>query len=236
MKSDSPQKLQAGLLTHAQGFSNASPEQRYAGFQPLLQPLEVALRHALGQLKFISVGRQIYAPNHATIPLDAGMELWIGVKQSLRPCQRGLLLNVDMTGNVVRPDGPLINIVSKYFGGRIPQTLSTGDIRGLGDVVKKMRVSLTHLPYPSSKVLTGVSSVSASAEKFTWSDAPGGSKDVTVADYFKQKYKITLRYPQLPCAQYGGGGRSAPSPSSSATTTSPKPYRRRGWGSRTKKR
>jgi eukaryotic translation initiation factor 2C len=79
------------------------------------------------------------------------------------------------------------------------QSLSQGDIQKLRRVLFGAKFKMTHRS--PNKVFGFNGLTLKSAEELTF-DKDDGSKQ-TVAAYFKAQYKITLRYPRLPCVVTG---------------------------------
>ena len=80
----------------------------------VLQPLEIALRYRLERMQWIALGSQLFPPNHRTLELPQRLqEVWFGYTQSIRPCQRSLLLAMDMTASAVRRSGPVLRLLDE---------------------------------------------------------------------------------------------------------------------------
>lgn len=80
------------LVTHARSMLDIGSQNVGATpFTEQLQVLEIALRAELRRRDWCILGRQVFPARPDSMPLEGGMELWAGVSQALRPCQRGLL-------------------------------------------------------------------------------------------------------------------------------------------------
>ena len=95
----------------------------------VLQPLEIALRYRLERMQWIALGSQLFPPNHRTLELPQRLqEVWFGYTQSIRPCQRSLLLTMDMTASAVRKSGPVLQLLEHELrkqGGSLDRPGST---------------------------------------------------------------------------------------------------------------
>ena len=157
-------------------------------------------------LEYPSNSRSFFVPDGKQA-IGGGFELWRGFFQSLRPGIGKLLLNVDVsTGLIFRP-GPLIELCREFLGhdGRPfdPKTLSHAGLND-GDRIRLQRFIFgirVSIKAPSMELriasIKKISRLGAGQIKFKTSEG----QQITVADYFRQKYNAPLRYPQIFCVE-----------------------------------
>ncbi|WVR04637.1 hypothetical protein IAU60_001648 [Kwoniella sp. DSM 27419] len=101
-------------------------------------------------------------------------------------------------------------------GGGLPQGIATGgfsitemnesQIKRLNDVLRMAKFKVTHRQTDRVFTMTKITFRRADELKFAI-EGTDGSKNrmVTVPQYFKEKYNVTVTKPRLPCIQYGKG-------------------------------
>uniref|UniRef100_K3X8F2 Piwi domain-containing protein n=1 Tax=Globisporangium ultimum (strain ATCC 200006 / CBS 805.95 / DAOM BR144) TaxID=431595 RepID=K3X8F2_GLOUD len=166
---------------------------------PALQALDVAARH-LGAQRLIPVGRNFFSMKK-THSLRGGKELCWGYHQSIRITQKKLMLNMDQAATVFYAPGPLIELVLAALNARDARDvrhLSEREAKNLSRALRKIEIVTTHR-VDRKKPINGISSQPVDA---TMIEIEG--KEVSVADYFSQRYNVTLRFPNLPAVNIGG--------------------------------
>lgn len=169
----------------------------------VITSLEVILRHPMTKDNVV-VGRSIYpGTGEGAVPISGALDVWKGFFFSLRPSYGRLLLNVDTSATAFMAGGDLIPLVRDFLGMGPQEPLNTLEGRARDAVqtfLRLARVEATHRGEMRRKYkVLGLSPVAAGRLMF---DKDDGSKQ-SVADYFKERYGLTLRYPQLPCVQVG---------------------------------
>ncbi|GBG86855.1 hypothetical protein CBR_g42138 [Chara braunii] len=81
--------------------------------QNILQSLEVALRE-VPAIKYVNVGRFFFDPIFGHTGMGGGLVSFNGFFQSLRPCQQGLMVNIDAKGENRTASAILILRSSKF--------------------------------------------------------------------------------------------------------------------------
>ncbi|QRW26912.1 protein argonaute 1 [Rhizoctonia solani] len=148
--------------------------------QTALTALNVALRHEpISRYAFNT--RSFFLPNGIQ-KVGFGLQLWPGVFQSIRPAISSMHLNVDTSTGVIFTPGPLITHSLEFLERRLPADLARLNSRDLRSLAKKSIMDLTD----------------KGASQFMFES---NGKKISVADYFKQTYKKTLQFPQLPCVK-----------------------------------
>lgn len=140
-----------------------------------------------------------------TKDIGAGLILWRGYFQSVRPGIGKMLINVDISTGTMYKAGSLLSLCLEVVGKSDPNALSPA--RGLPDrerlrlqrfisgirIVTKNTDNTTRTPRAVKKL----SSVGANRLTFTMRD--GGT--MTVADYFRNIQNSPLRFPDVLCAE-----------------------------------
>jgi len=147
-----------------------------------------------GPLKtHVQVGRSFYHSSGAS-SLGDGADAWRGFYQSARLSMNGLLINMDESRTPFWSCGnkPLRDLVTElrcniYSGDRRENKRAAKAMFGL-----KVRATHTRITYR----VHGFSEKSAQEETFFDAEA---NKTVSVADYLKHKYGVTLKNPHDPC-------------------------------------
>ncbi|EIW82123.1 argonaute-like protein [Coniophora puteana RWD-64-598 SS2] len=152
-----------------------------------------------------------------TKDIGAGLVLWRGYFQSIRPAISKLLVNVDIsTGTMYKP-GALLNLCLEYLNhGKHPsQMIQPQHINmreGLGErdriklqrFISGIRIQTTYAGEHGRKtprVLKKLSSAGASDLTFALRDG----NQLTVANYFRQLLNRPLKFPGGLCAEVGQG-------------------------------
>ncbi|KAF8335043.1 argonaute-like protein [Cantharellus anzutake] len=142
--------------------------------------------------------------------IGGGLEVWRGYFQSARPALGRMLINIDISTAVMFRPGPLINVCLDFFGGnQDPRRLSFKF--GLPDRERlrlqrflagvRVLTDPTGKGNPQPRVIRKLSDRSATDTRFSLRE--GGN--ITVANYFKQTYNITLKHPDAFCIETGNG-------------------------------
>lgn len=141
----------------------------------------------------VMVGRNRYFFPSASPPysLGAGLEAWRGFYSSVRPSFNQLMVNVNVCATAFYSEGNLAEAMNAFeqasFGAR------------MSAFVQRIRVKTDHLGH--QKTVKRLAKFNAKQHKFEAQELGG---IVTVEEYFRRKYKITLHYPNLPLIDVGG--------------------------------
>uniref|UniRef100_A0A8C9YFU0 Argonaute RISC component 4 n=1 Tax=Sander lucioperca TaxID=283035 RepID=A0A8C9YFU0_SANLU len=189
------------LLEALSGHLNEVPEDS-------VQALDVITRH-LPSMRYTPVGRSFFSPPEGYYhPLGGGREVWFGFHQSVRPAMWNMMLNIDVSATAFYRAQPVIEFMCEVLDIQNineqtkPLTDSqrvkfTKEIRGL-------KVEVTHCGQMKRKYrVCNVTRRPASHQTFPLQLENGQAMECTVAQYFKQKYNLQLKYPHLPCLQVG---------------------------------
>lgn len=145
------------------------------------------------------MGRNFFSMKK-THPLKGGKELCWGYHQAIRIAQQKLLVNVDQVATVFYAPGPLLDVALAALNvrdARDVRNMSHRDAKSLSSALRKVEVVPTHRK-DRKRAIWGISS--QPVDQIT-QEIKG--KEITVADYFREKYNISLKYPNLPAVNIG---------------------------------
>ena len=186
--------------------------------QDSLEALNVVLKQApVSQLGWTSIGRSFFRPEGRTIDLGFGKEAWTGVFSTIRP--HGwkdekhhvlLTLNVDTSNKpAVKPmhlinDGYIQEVLSsrKFGNVNLKAGLTPLQITALGKDLKELKVRY-EVPDRNgvrkrNYRVNDVRKLEASKEKIIVD-----GELLSIVEYFKKQYNLSLKYPKLPCLHVG---------------------------------
>ncbi|KAL4452075.1 hypothetical protein ABPG75_007737 [Micractinium tetrahymenae] len=165
-----------------------------------IQALDVVLKHRVSYNKdCLPVGRGFFFHDQNVRSIGGGAEVWLGYQQSLRPCQTGLALNIDMAVTAMLESGELVDYMHEKIGD-VQGRITPVQMRILNRALKGIKVSAKHSKF--KKAIRSVCRGSPFEEKFM-NEAAG--KEMTVAEYFQEQYNIRLTNRSMPCVAVGNG-------------------------------
>uniref|UniRef100_T1JX37 Piwi domain-containing protein n=1 Tax=Tetranychus urticae TaxID=32264 RepID=T1JX37_TETUR len=170
--------------------------------QEAIQALHIILKFP-SRYSMIALGRLAMFPiNAERYYLSNWMELALGHRKSLRFSEIGLTLVVDRASAAFLKSGNGLDFVKSIID-RQGGSLSTfspnpAHIRALKSAFANAKISTGHLKCPKKYVVKDIAEKAANRDTFSLNEN-GIEKEITVADYFRKKYKIVLKYPNLPC-------------------------------------
>ncbi|XP_071730803.1 protein argonaute MEL1-like [Rutidosis leptorrhynchoides] len=183
-------------VDHLRQFLNG---RRHDNPQETIQALDVVLRETASKGREI-VGRSIFSPEFEQGPLGNGIDYWRGFYQSLRPTQMGLSLNIDMAARAFYSSTLVSDFVMDYLGKDVTRPLSDQDRIRLKKVLKGVRVEVSRgADYKRSYKVQNLTQQSINQLTFPVVDG----STISVVTYFREKYKLNLKYPFLPAIQAG---------------------------------
>ncbi|KAG6884814.1 hypothetical protein C0993_008033 [Termitomyces sp. T159_Od127] len=179
-----------GLFSYLEG----QPQYRGYDILPVISALNVVLsshpNRSGGSGVMVGRNRFFFPSEAAPASLGGGLEAWKGFYSSVRPSHNQLLVNVNVCTTAFYTPGNLARAMVEFqessFGARA------------NVFVKGVRIRTTHLNY--KKTVKNLASFNARQHSFH-TDEYG---TVTVETYFKRKYQITLKKPDLPLVDVGG--------------------------------
>ncbi|GLB39886.1 putative argonaute family protein [Lyophyllum shimeji] len=176
-------------------YLTGQPQYRGYDILPVISALNVILAaHANrsgGNGVMVGRNRFFFPSGSAPANLGGGLEAWKGFYSSVRPSHNQLMVNVNVCTTAFYTPGNLAKAMIEFsnasFGAR------------LNAFVKGVRIRTTHLGY--RKTVKTLSRFNAQTYSFECAEF-GGS--VTVETYFKRKYNMTLKHPDLQLVDVGG--------------------------------
>nr|TKW30909.1 hypothetical protein SEVIR_2G069400v2 [Setaria viridis] len=184
-------------LCHLQQFING---QQRDSPHDAIQALDVVMRES-PSLNYVTVSRSFFSKQFGTGNIGEGLEFWRGYYQSLRPTQMGLSLNIDTCSTSFYKSIPVVQFVDEFLRVTNPmQPFSDRDRLKIKKALRGVRVETTHQQGKRSIYkITGITSVPLAQLSFSCNDGP----QLTVVQYFEQRYKYRLQYTAWPCLQSG---------------------------------
>ncbi|KDP43930.1 hypothetical protein JCGZ_05397 [Jatropha curcas] len=174
--------------------------------QETIQVLDIALRESLSKKNYVIAGRSFFSRDFGTTgELGGGIEYWRGFYQSLRPTQMGLSLNIDVSARSFYESILVTDYVAKYFRLRdLSRPLSEQDRLRVKKALRGVKVQLTYRNYAKSYKITGVSNKPLNQTFFTLDDK---RTNVSVVNYYREKYDIVLKHTSMPALQAGSDSK-----------------------------
>ncbi|KAF3455136.1 hypothetical protein FNV43_RR05584 [Rhamnella rubrinervis] len=171
--------------------------------QETIQLLDVVLRAKPSEIHTV-VGRSFFSETLGLKgQLGDGLEYWRGYYQSLRPTQMGLSLNIDVSARAFYEPIWVHEFVAEHFHSNISRPLSDQDRLKVRKALKGVKVEITHTEYPKVYKISGISVQPVSQLTFT----DENNQVVSVVQYFRRKYNLTLNYASLPAIQAGSDAK-----------------------------
>ncbi|KAM6334808.1 protein argonaute-3 isoform 1-T4 [Alca torda] len=170
--------------------------------------VDVVLRH-LPSMKYTPVGRSFFsAPEGYDHPLGGGREVWFGFHQSVRPAMWKMMLNIDVSATAFYKAQPVIQFMCEVLDihniDEQPRPLTDSHRVKFTKEIKGLKVEVTHCGTMRRKYrVCNVTRRPASHQTFPLQLENGQTVERTVAQYFREKYNLQLKYPHLPCLQVG---------------------------------
>ncbi|KAL0948344.1 hypothetical protein HGRIS_010930 [Hohenbuehelia grisea] len=129
----------------------------------------------------------VFAPQRqGEFKLGQGVEAWRGFFTSVRPVYKGLMVNMNACMASVFEPGNMADILRNF------SRQSHGAMPNLPESFKReIKITTTHRGYKCRKRLKKIFPKTARQHSFDCAELGGR---VTVEDYFKRKYNITLRH------------------------------------------
>uniref|UniRef100_A0ACB8FE66 Protein argonaute-2 n=1 Tax=Sphaerodactylus townsendi TaxID=933632 RepID=A0ACB8FE66_9SAUR len=173
-----------------------------------IQALDVVMRH-LPSMRYTPVGRSFFtASEGCSNPLGGGREVWFGFHQSVRPSLWKMMLNIDVSATAFYKAQPVIEFVCEVLDFKSieeqQKPLTDSQRVKFTKEIKGLKVEITHCGQMKRKYrVCNVTRRPASHQTFPLQQESGQTVECTVAQYFKDRHKLALRYPHLPCLQVG---------------------------------
>ncbi|XP_073677428.1 protein argonaute-3 isoform X1 [Garra rufa] len=170
--------------------------------------VDVVMRH-LPSMRYTPVGRSFFSsPEGYDHPLGGGREVWFGFHQSVRPAMWKMMLNIDVSATAFYKAQPVIQFMCEVLDihniDEQPRPLTDSHRVKFTKEIKGLKVEVTHCGTMRRKYrVCNVTRRPASHQTFPLQLENGQTVERTVAQYFREKYNLQLKYPHLPCLQVG---------------------------------
>ncbi|KAJ7732583.1 argonaute-like protein [Mycena maculata] len=177
-----------------------------------LMALNVVIRMEPSQ-RFPTKGRSFFTSDGAR-PIGAGLVLWRGYFQSIRPAMGRMLINVDISTGVMYQSGRLIDVCMSFLGINNPNmltaTMPDRQRLALGRFISGVRVHTRAAAQVAAgaagdqgtpRVIRKLSTQGANQVTFVLR----GGQIKTVAQYFQETSGRPLQFPGLLCVEVGQG-------------------------------
>ncbi|CAJ0967174.1 unnamed protein product [Ranitomeya imitator] len=173
-----------------------------------IQALDVVMRH-LPSMRYTPVGRSFFTASEGCAnPLGGGREVWFGFHQSVRPSLWKMMLNIDVSATAFYKAQPVIEFMCEVLDFKSieeqQKPLTDSQRVKFTKEIKGLKVEITHCGQMKRKYrVCNVTRRPASHQTFPLQQESGQTVECTVAQYFKDRHKLVLRYSHLPCLQVG---------------------------------
>ncbi|CAL8468702.1 g8242 [Coccomyxa elongata] len=165
--------------------------------ETVYEALDVALKHSVSYFDDVKMfARAIFWRDPSKV--------WLGYQQSLRPSHAGLTLNVDMAATAFLEPQMVIDFLQKAVGLRSPQDfahLNPMQHRKATKAITGLRIEVRlGGAFKRKYKVKGLMGKGAGELVFHNEQE---AKDMTVADYYAERYNVRLKYPEVPCINVG---------------------------------
>ncbi|XP_022810535.1 protein argonaute-2-like, partial [Stylophora pistillata] len=177
--------------------------------QDAVQALDIVVRQ-MPSVYYTPIGRSFFPFDGQGRPLGEGCEVKFGFYSSIRHSEwKAMLVNIDVSAKGFYKDQPVVpDFLCETLDVKHHQLEDHRfelDRWRLEKAIRGVRIQTTHAASIKRKyTVWGVSEKSADRMQFDVTDeGKGRTYKTTVGEYFKERYKLILRYPHLPCLQVG---------------------------------
>ncbi|KAK6329723.1 hypothetical protein TWF696_003589 [Orbilia brochopaga] len=191
-------KGQSRHREHGEDQEKAMPTELLQLFNIILnREPEVNMRTiGAGKNKFF----ELPSKGGASANLGGGLEAVQGFYKSVRPCTGRLMCNINPVAAAFYSGIPLVDIMGQFLGRGINDApLSENERKRFSTFIGKLKVTMRHLQ--DKPTFVGKMSHKNSQEHTFHCDELG--REVSVKEYFRAKYRMGLRFPNLQLIQAG---------------------------------
>ncbi|PWZ40147.1 Protein argonaute MEL1 [Zea mays] len=169
-----------------------------------IQALDVVLRES-PSLNYVTLSRSFFSKKFGDDDIGGGLECWRGYYQSLRPTQMGLSLNIDTCSTSFYQPIDVVKFVADCLQLTNPgQPFLDRDRLKLKRALRGVLVETEHQQGKRSIYrITGITPIPLTQLSFSCNEGP----QLTVVEYFAQRYNVQLRYTAWPCLQSGNDSK-----------------------------
>ena len=156
--------------------------------------LYILLNHSItSSNQYQRHGRGFLALDQEGTPLNEGLKIFTGFKFSLIPTEGcGLNLRTLKTFVPMIPKSSLLDFI--FEGRRIEKTMSEHMIKKKSGLLRRQKVQTSHGGRVRTYTIMGLSHETSASYYIP-------DLQQTIEVYFKESYKMKLKYPHLPCVK-----------------------------------
>ncbi|KAI0325766.1 Piwi-domain-containing protein [Cubamyces sp. BRFM 1775] len=172
-------------LSTLNDFMSGKPEHRSTDTQPYVSALNLIVQ-SFASKRGVRVGgnKYFFPSSDESFRLSLGVEAYRGFFMSIRPMYKQLMVNINVCMTAFYTPGNLAQAMMEFTrqtGGAMPQQFAD-----------KLKVSTKHLGYTKKHTIAKImTSLTANRARFPCEELGG---EVSVEEFFKRKYRITLRH------------------------------------------
>ncbi|WVQ98061.1 hypothetical protein IAU59_005183 [Kwoniella sp. CBS 9459] len=196
------------------GYCEGNPQSEQARAMMLvaIQAMNVLFRQDPASRFAMSgaAGRRFFT-EEGGVPLSNGGVLYKGFQQSFRwTSAKFPALQIDTAYSAFVEPGPLPEIAARLLGlgggGGGGGELNPSQTRRLNEILRAAKFKVTHRRTNRVFSMLKITTQTADQLKFSLRGKDGApDRSISVAQYFKETYNVTVTKPRLPCVQYGKG-------------------------------
>lgn len=159
--------------------------------------------------RMLSFGRNFYPSEpHREDDLGYGIAAFRGFQHSLKPTSQGVALSLDYSVLAFRKKMAVLDFLRHH--------IHSFNVNRFGDFVyeaekalKGLKVSVTHRRTKQKYTVAKLTDKATRYLSFTEEgpDSQGQRREVRLTDYFWNKYRIEIRYQDIPCLDLGKGNK-----------------------------
>ncbi|KAJ1863172.1 hypothetical protein LPJ73_000589 [Coemansia sp. RSA 2703] len=173
--------------------------------QPILTAFDLAIGSVIHR-EMVGFGRSFFSRGQMS-NTTGGLELWRGFSFSFRPGIDHLYLNVNTAVTAMYTPGGLLDSICSLLNVRDVNALrgriSPNAAHQIGSFLRGLTMYMRHRGIQGKRkvAVKGLTKVALDKESFEWVDPnkPNGQPEkITIAEYFRKRYGVTLHYPFLP--------------------------------------
>ncbi|GAV90489.1 PAZ domain-containing protein/Piwi domain-containing protein/DUF1785 domain-containing protein [Cephalotus follicularis] len=174
----------------------------------ILQGLDVVMKENPTR-QMICAGRRFF-----TTKLDRRDDLGHGIiasrgfRHSLKPTSQCLALCLDHSVLAFRKPIPVIKFLEEHIDGFNTNNFDAFREK-VDNALKRLKVALTHRVTKMKFTIAGLTEKNTRYLSFVVQDSEGiaSPRDVSLVDYYREKYSKDIEYKDIPCLELGKNGR-----------------------------
>ncbi|XP_056163092.1 protein argonaute 2 [Syzygium oleosum] len=167
----------------------------------ILQGMDLVMKENPAR-HMISVGRHFYPLEyHEADDLKCGIAAFRGFQHSLKPTSQGLALSLDYSVIAFRKRMLVIDFLKEHIRG-----FNIGQFaryrREVEQALKGVKVTMTHRKTKQNYTFVRLTKETTRSISFNCKSSEGKMKKINLVNYFSEKYKIEIKYKDIPCLDF----------------------------------